>query len=135
AAGRDDENERIARGPYAVVSNSDPYTYVGRRAVTIAPAAALDGPLAVTVFGSLRLTLLLRAAASAAWRARFVGQSPDITQLADVRHVTLASERPFPWQVDGDHLGSTTRIDVGYEPDCLSLVVPCAPRARHQARR
>jgi len=103
--------------------------------VTIAPTAALDRALAVTVFESLRVSLLLRTAVSGASRARFVGQSPDITQLADVWHVTLASERPFPWQVDGDHLGSTARIDVGYEADCLSLVVPCRPRARHQARR
>ena len=135
ATGRDGGTHCTVRGPYAVVSNSDPYTYVGRRAMTIAPDAALDRPLAVTVFRSLRVSLLVRAALSAAWRARFVGHSPDITQVADVWHATLASERPFPWQVDGDHLGSTQRLEIGYEPDCLNLVVPCAPRARHQARR
>ncbi len=32
----------VATGPYAVISNSDPYTYVGRRRMTIAPAAALS---------------------------------------------------------------------------------------------
>ena len=133
--GRDGAGPVTIQGPYAVVSNSDPYTYVGRRAVTLAPDAALDGPLAVTVFDSLRVSLLVRAALSAAARARFVEHSPDITQVPDVWQVSLASERPFPWQVDGDHLGSTTRIDVGYEADCLSLVVPREPRGRHQARR
>jgi hypothetical protein len=103
--------------------------------VTIAPDAALEGPLAVTVFQSLRMSLLVRAALSAACRARFVGHSDDITQVAAVWHTTLRSERSFPWQVDGDHLGSTDRIDVDFEPDCLSLVVPFAPRGRHQARR
>ena len=31
-----------ASGPYAVISNSDPYTYVGRRPLRIAPDASLD---------------------------------------------------------------------------------------------
>ena len=35
----------VAEGPYAVVSNSDPYSYVGHRPLRIAPDASLDDAL------------------------------------------------------------------------------------------
>jgi diacylglycerol kinase family enzyme len=31
---------------------------------------------------------------------------------------------PFPYQVDGDHLGDTERLDIRHVPDVLDLVVP-----------
>ena len=124
-----------AAGPYVVVSNSDPYTYVGHRRVTIAPDANLDRALAITVFRSLRIGLLARAAASGVARARWVGATSDIVQIGDARAVTLSSVTPFPWQVDGDHLGNTTEIRVRYEPDALTLVVPRTARARRPDRR
>ena len=67
--------------------------------------------------------------------ARFLAASPDIAQFAEVGHVELACDRPTPWQVDGDHLGSTTHLQVRYEPECLTLVTPATPRARGRARR
>jgi diacylglycerol kinase family enzyme len=126
---------RVAHGPYVVVSNCDPYTYVGHRPVTIAPDADLDRALAVTTFRSLELPLLVRAGTSGLSGARFLAASPDIAQFAEVGHVELACDRPTPWQVDGDHLGSTTHLQVRYEPECLTLVTPATPRARGRARR
>jgi diacylglycerol kinase family enzyme len=41
-----------------------------------------------------------------------------------VRRVTFTATEPFPYQVDGDYLGEVTRLDFGYEPDVLTLVVP-----------
>jgi len=124
-----------ARGPYVVVSNCDPYTYVGHRPVTIAPEAGLERALAVTTFRSLDLPLLARAGTSGLGQARFLAASPDIAQFADIGHVSLTCDRPTPWQVDGDHLGSTTHLEVRYEPDCLTLLTPATPRARGRARR
>jgi diacylglycerol kinase family enzyme len=124
-----------ATGPYVIVSNSDPYTYVGHRRVSIAPDASLDRALAVTVFRSLRVGLLVRTAASGVSRARFVTSTPEIVQVSDVCGVTLSSDTPFPWQVDGDHLGSATVIHVRYEPDALTLVVPGTPPGRLPGRR
>jgi diacylglycerol kinase family enzyme len=39
---------------------------------------------------------------------------------------------PFPYQVDGDHLGDTERLTFRHDPEVLSLVVP---DSRHVARR
>jgi diacylglycerol kinase family enzyme len=114
----------VAVGPYAVISNSDPYTYVGHRRMTIAPDASLNRPLAVTVLTSLRAPLITRAAGSGVARAEFVASSREIVQLADVVRVTVTGDGPIPWQVDGDYLGEIDRLDVTYEPDTLTLVTP-----------
>ncbi len=116
----------VATGPYGVISNSNPYTYVGRRRMTIAPAASLSRPLAVTVLGNLRAPLVVRAASSGVGRATFVATSPEIVQLADVIRVLVTADGPFPWQVDGDYLGEVERLEVVYEPDALTLVTPRA---------
>ena len=124
-----------ACGPYVVVSNCDPYTYVGRRPVTISPDASLDRALAVTTFGSLEPTLLVRAAGSGLLQARFVATSPEIAQFADADEVAISCDRPTPWQVDGDHLGNTTALQVRYVADAITLLVPATPRAPGRGRR
>lgn len=134
ATARDEKDVVTAVGPYAVISNSRPYTYVGRRPATLAPDASLDRALAATVFSTVHASLLLRAAASAVTRARFVGASRDIAQIPDVWRATLSSTRSFPWQVDGDYLGLVSHLDVSYRPDCLSLVVPVVRATPGRAR-
>jgi diacylglycerol kinase family enzyme len=114
----------IAIGPYAVVSNSDPYTYVLRRRLTVAPDASLDRALAVTVLHNLRASLVLRAAISGLAGGRFLANAPDITQRADVNRLLITADRPFAWQVDGDYLGYVERLDVRYDPDSLTIVMP-----------
>jgi diacylglycerol kinase family enzyme len=114
----------IGFGPYAVVSNADPYTYVLRRRLRISPYASLDRALAVTVLHHAGAVLMLRAAVSGVATARFLASTPDITQLGDLTRLSVTADRPFAWQVDGDYLGTVERIDVRYEPDSLTLVVP-----------
>jgi len=113
-----------ATGPYAVISNSDPYTYVGHRRMSIAAGASLSRPLAVTVLRSLGAGLIVRATSSAVGSGAFMASAPDITQITDVTSVVVSGDRPFPWQVDGDYLGEIGRVEVLYEPDTLTLVVP-----------
>ena len=114
----------VATGPYAVISNSDPYTYVGHRRMTIAPHAALDDALAVTVLTDLRAPLLVRTAVSSVGTAAYLEASPRIVQVADVTGVELRADSPFPWQVDGDYLGDVDHLTVAYRSDCLSIVTP-----------
>jgi diacylglycerol kinase family enzyme len=113
-----------ATGPYAVISNSDPYTYIARRRMRISPAASLARPLALTVLESLGSGLVLRAAGSAVGGGAYLGSASRITQIADVTDVEVSGPRAFPWQVDGDYLGETDHLAVDYEPDALTLVVP-----------
>ena len=114
----------IGEGPYAVISNSDPYAYVGRRPLRIAPEASLDHELTLTVLRTLRPAVVARAAAAAVGRTTFLTTSPEIVQRAHVTSVDVAAERPFPWQVDGDYLGEVDHLAVEYAADCLTVVVP-----------
>ena len=41
-----------------------------------------------------------------------------------LQSITIRGHRPFPWQVDGDHLGDTELLNFRFEPACLTLVVP-----------
>ena len=45
-------------------------------------------------------------------------------QRTDVSSVAVTADTPFPWQVDGDYLGEVERLDVAYQPDALTLIVP-----------
>jgi diacylglycerol kinase family enzyme len=116
--------ELIGEGPYAVISNSDPYSYVGRRPLRIAPGASLDEELTVTVMRTLRPAVVVRAATSAVGRITYLSTSPEIVQRTDVTTVEVAADAPFPWQVDGDYLGEVDRLAIAYVPDSLSLIVP-----------
>jgi diacylglycerol kinase family enzyme len=124
AVNGDGVRARVGEGPYAVVSNSSPYTYVSRRPIRVAPQADLARPLALTLVRTLRATLMVRAAASSVATSRFLTATSEIVQVADVIEVTLAGDRPFPCQVDGEYLGEVDELDVRYRPDALTLVAP-----------
>jgi len=117
--------EPIGDGFFAITSNSSPYAFFGVRPLTVTHAAGLDRKLALTMFRRLDAWVLLPAALSAMARGRRLERSRHIVQLADLDTVTfVAHGSPFPWQVDGDYLGGVERLEVHYDPDCLTLVVP-----------
>ena len=49
---------------------------------------------------------------------------PNVEHRDGVTSATITGTEPFPYQVDGDYLGEVNRLDFGYEPDVLTLVVP-----------
>jgi diacylglycerol kinase family enzyme len=118
------DGELVGEGPYAVISNSDPYAYVGRRPLRIAPGASLDDELTVTVLRTLRARVVVRAAAAAVGRVAYLTTSPDIVQRTHVEKVEVTATEPFPWQVDGDYLGEVEHLEVAHAADCLTLVIP-----------
>ena len=95
------------------------------RPLTVTDAAGLDRGLAITMFQRLEPGVLLPAAFSAMARGRRLQHHADILQGADLDSLELVAHgSPFPWQVDGDYLGEVERLQVRYEPDSLTLVVP-----------
>ena len=117
--------EAVGDGYFAIVSNSAPYAFFGPRPLMVTRAAGLDRALALTMFRRLEMNTLLPAALSAMTRGRSIERLADVEQRADLDTLTLiANHEPFPWQVDGDYLGETERVDIGYEPDALTVVMP-----------
>ena len=109
---------------FAIVSNQRPYTYLGHRPLLLSPHAGLDVPLTLTVFRSIEVSLLLRSAASALRSGRMLARHPKLAERTDLRALTITGYGPFPWQVDGDYLGEVERLDISWQPDFLTIVMP-----------
>jgi diacylglycerol kinase family enzyme len=112
---------------FTVVSNLAPYTYVGPRRMLLTRAASLDRALAVTSLTRFTLRDVVGAAGSSVGRSARLQRAAQVVQLADVHRLRLTAHdpaRPFPWQVDGDYLGTVDALDVRYVPDALSVVLP-----------
>ncbi len=110
-------------GFFAVAIKVDPYSFVGPKPISFAPAATTESPLSVVVLTSLGLVSIVRAL-SLAVRGGDIAKVASVTRVDGVHGFTVRGHRPFPWQIDGDYLGDTDVLDFSYEAECLSLVVP-----------
>jgi diacylglycerol kinase family enzyme len=110
-------------GAFAIVLNTNPYTYLGNRPFDLVPEATLDRGLACVTFRSLGVVDLLRAAAAALGGAD-IRRLPFVDVRADLDHVTVTGHGPFPFQVDGDFLGDADGLDIRHVPGALRLVLP-----------
>jgi diacylglycerol kinase family enzyme len=113
----------IDDGFFTIVLNTNPYTYLGNRPLDLSPAATLDRGLVAITFRTMRLAPILRSVAGAL-RGGGIRSSDRIVELVELDALTVEGERPFPYQVDGDHLGDTMRLDFRHEPDAVRLVFP-----------
>jgi diacylglycerol kinase family enzyme len=116
-------NVSATPGFFAVVLNIDPYTFLGSRPLSLAPAATITSPLSVVNVQTLRLDRLLRAAAAAV-RGRGMDGLSFVQRVEGLFGLTVRGNRPFPWQVDGDHLGDTDLLEFSWEPDALTIIRP-----------
>lgn len=116
--------ERVEGVYFAIVSKTSPYTYLGPQALHVAPQAGLHSRLALTAFQRLDVLTLVGGAASAMRSGRFLRARRGIAHRHDLDAITVEGRGPFPYQVDGDDLGDAEHLDVGYEPDALTIVLP-----------
>jgi diacylglycerol kinase family enzyme len=119
-----DNGETVHGARFAIVSKADPYTYLGKIPLRVAPEAGLDRPLALTAFTSLDVISLIGGAVSAMRKGRFLARRKGIEHAHDLRRLIVRSPDPFPYQVDGDDIGNTNQLDIEYVPDALTIVVP-----------
>jgi diacylglycerol kinase family enzyme len=113
-------------GFFAVVLNIDPYTYVGSKPISFAPAATQDSPLSAVTVTSLGFVSLMRALGVAIRNGEDLPKVKSIRRIDGLTNLTVRGHRPFPWQMDGDHLGDTDVLDFSHEAACLSVVLPGA---------
>ena len=90
----------------------------------MAPEITLDVPLSLVTLRSLRATRLLRTAASALGYGPAVTAHRHVHSRTNVSHAVIASETPFPYQLDGDYLGETTRLEFHHTPRAIALALP-----------
>lgn len=113
-------------GYFAVCLKTNPYTFLGNIALDVSPETGFDTGLSVVVLRTLSAipTVGLVLATLRGRGGERLGQRRKVAYISDVDEVTVSGLGPFPYQVDGDYLGQTERLDVRYQPDALSLIVP-----------
>jgi diacylglycerol kinase family enzyme len=116
--------ETVTDAGFAIISKTNPYTYLGRRGLVVAPEAGLDTALSVNAFQAMDAVTLLGGAGSAMLRGHYLARRPGVVHRSGLTDLEITATRPFPWQVDGDYVAIATRLVVGYEPDVLELILP-----------
>ncbi len=113
----------IENGYFSIVLNTNPYTFLGNRPLDLSPAATLERGLVVVTFRSMRVVSMLRGLGSAL-QGGGVTVSDDLVEWRDVDHLVVSHHEPFPYQLDGDYLGSVERLEFDHVPEAVQLVFP-----------
>jgi diacylglycerol kinase family enzyme len=111
------------RAAFALVANCDPYSYVGRRALRVAPRARFELGLDLVAPKDVRARNLPQLAWWALVRPGQV-RSRDVITLHDADAIEVECDAPMPLQVDGEDLGDVTSVRFVAERDALSVVSP-----------
>ncbi len=117
--------EVVGVGPvaFALVANGNPYSYVGRIPLRIAPKARFEKGLDLVAPRRLRA----RALPEVAWWAlagRGQDRSSKVLYVHDADELRIVSECPVPLQVDGEDLGDVTEAHFEAERAALRVLVP-----------
>ncbi len=110
-------------GYFTIVLNTNPYTYLGNRALDLSPAATLDRGLVAITFKTLQVGAILKALGGAL-RGGGMKSSATVDVQTDLTSLLVTSARPFPFQLDGDYLGETLELRFEHRPDAVTLVYP-----------
>jgi len=106
-----------------VVLNTDPYTYLGSRPLSLAPEATLDRGLSVVALRTLSFSTMTGLLIDL-----FQGKPLENNDLIHVAHnlteLALTGHDPFPHQLDGDYLGTVKSLKFNWRPQALRLVKP-----------
>ena len=110
------------RAAFAFVANTDPYTYLGRVPLHVAPEARFEAGLDVVApvsVGPREIPRILGSMLAGGAHTR----AANILHLHDVETVELVCDRPMPLQVDGEDLGDVMRAAFELERDAVDVVV------------
>ena len=118
-----DDGTLIEDGYFGICFNTDPYTYLGARPLSLAPDATLDTPLTMVTVRTLRLSGLVPLVVRA-WRGKAIAGTRGVDYHANVTGFTVRGHGTFPYQVDGDYLGEVSSLRFRYEPAIIDLVIP-----------
>jgi diacylglycerol kinase family enzyme len=126
------ESRVVDDGYFTVVLNTNPYTFLGNRPLDLSPAAGLDQPLVVVTFRTMAVkaivsTLLQALRGGGLPATEGALESSDLSPVASfegVHELIIDNPTPFPYQVDGDYLGESSRLHVEHVPEAVGLLFP-----------
>src|SRR5262249_50470490 len=116
------EIEGMGRAAFALIANSDPYSYAGRVPLRVAPLARFELGLDVIAPRSVRARNIPRLATSLVTGRGQVGNA-SILYGHDLDRLVIRCDRPLPLQLDGEDLGDVTEVLVESERDAVTVLV------------
>jgi diacylglycerol kinase family enzyme len=116
------EVEGLGRAAFALVANTDPYTYAGRLAVHVAPEARFELGLDVLAPERVRPATIPRLVRYVL-RGRGQTAAGDIHYAHDVDRIEIACDHPLPLQADGEDLGDVESALFEAERGALRVLV------------
>lgn len=117
------DGRKIPNGFFTILLNTNPYTYVGKRAVELSRAASLEKRLVAVTFRKLSTPLML-STIYGALRKGGIAARRGIEIIEDVEEVVFDFPAPFGYQLDGDFIDETTTLTVRHKPESLRLIKP-----------
>jgi diacylglycerol kinase family enzyme len=116
------EIDGLGRAAFALVANTDPYTYAGRVPVHVAPEARFELGLDVLAPERVRPAAIPRLVRYIV-RGRGQTDAADVLYAHDVDRIEIACDRPLPLQVDGEDLGDVEHAVFEAERGALRVLV------------
>jgi len=117
------DGRKIPNGYFTIALNSNPYTFIGKKAVNLSSAASLDKKLVAVTFRKLTTPLMMRTILNSI-RNEGISVSLGVDIRTDVENMNISFPTPFPYQLDGDYLGEQTSLHIEHCQDALRLVKP-----------
>jgi diacylglycerol kinase family enzyme len=105
-----------------VVSNTAPWTYLGRRPVNPSPRASFDAGLDVFALRRMRTVSTLNAIRQMLSRRNQQPNGRHVLSLHDLPGLTLRSDRPIALQVDGEYMGERECVSFRSVPRALRVI-------------
>lgn len=114
----------VEDGFFTICLNTNPYTYLGRRPLSVTPDTGPERGLVTVTTRKLKVRTLLTLFGSALGRGEILRRSKDVDYHTDLASLTVRGHKPFPHQVDGDYLGRATELKVTHGEANIRLIVP-----------
>jgi diacylglycerol kinase family enzyme len=106
-----------------IVSNTSPWTYLGRRAIRVSPQAGFDTGLDLFALRKLGTVGTLQAVRQMIWSDDGPRHGKHILSLHDSPAFTLRATRPVAFQVDGEYVGERDSVIFRSIPNALRVIV------------
>ncbi len=115
------DGSRVAGLHFVIVSNTNPWTYLGSHPVTLNPLTTLDNGLGV--YGRTRIgpASMVRGLGEIL-ATRPIPSGRGVVVEHDVSALSLDAERALPFELDGDYLGRRRRLHLEAVPRALSVL-------------
>lgn len=115
--------ERSERGVYfALVLNSDTYTYFKALPIKPAPYASFERGLWAVGPKTSKVRTILALLGSAMFSSYGVRKSPKVAVMEDLERLEVRTDAPVACQVDGEFIGRSSSVTIAYEPAAVDVV-------------